>query len=394
MYKRGWKRCLIGGATAFALAGVLFFFWCVPPLFDRLVNRTRLNRPYVVMPEAEALHQSLTVVDLHCDALISSRDLSVRANYGHVDLPRLTEGNVALQIFAIPTQTPVCAGVPWLPTDFDALTLLIAAQRWPRRAWTSTFERALYATERLHALEKRSEGTFRIVASTTQLEAYLRDRERAPTLTAGVLGVEGLHCLEGNLENLDTLYDAGVRIAGLAHLAGNDVGGAAHGGNRGGLTAFGEAVVRRMEEKRILIDLAHASPALIDDVLDIATRPVTVSHAGFTGVCDNERNLSDVHARRIAGQGGVIGVAYFPWTTGGRDVASITRALLYGVALVGVDHLALGSDFDGAVTTPFDASGVSLITDALLQADMSRDDIAKIMGENALRLLRETLPEN
>jgi len=374
-----------------SLGGVLFYFFLVPPLFDILVNRTRLHKPYKISADALALHGTLDVVDLHCDALICSRNLLKRSSYGHVDIPRLVEGNVALQIFTIPTKTPVREGVPWIPTDLDALTFQVVAQRWPLAAWTSTLERALFCAHRLHTVEANAAGKFRILRSVQALEDYLENRKQDKTMTAGVLGVEGLHCLEGKLENLEVLFNAGIRLGGLVHLGGNEVGGAAHGRDSGGLTPFGESVIQRMEEKHILIDLAHASPKLIDDVLNITTRPVVISHTGFKGVYDNERNLSDTHAQHIAAQGGVIGIGYFPWATGGKNVASIIHTVRYGIDLVGVDHIALGSDYDGAVTTPFDISGVALITDALIQAGISSEDIAKIMGENALRLFRDTL---
>lgn len=380
------------GLIILLLGGVLFYFLLVPPLFDILVNRTRLRKPYKISADAQALHGTLDVVDLHCDALICSRNLLKRSSYGHVDIPRMKEGNVAIQIFTIPTRTPVREGVPWIPTDLDALTFQVIAQRWPLAAWTSTVERALFCAHRLHTVEANAAGKFRILRSVQDLEAYLKNRKQAKRLTAGILGVEGLHCLEGKLEHLDILFEAGIRLGGLVHLGGNEVGGAAHGRDSGGLTAFGESVIRRMEEKHILIDLAHASPKLIDDVLNITTRPVVISHTGFKGVCDNERNLSDIHAQHIAMQGGVIGIGYFPWATGGKNVASIIRTIRYGIDLVGVEHIALGSDYDGAVTTPFDISGVALITDALMQAGLTPENIAKIMGGNALRLFREALP--
>ncbi|HEX5707520.1 MAG TPA: membrane dipeptidase, partial [Pyrinomonadaceae bacterium] len=145
-------------------------------------------------------------------------------------------------------------------------------------------------------------------------------------------------------------------------------------------------------ERRILIDLAHASEATLDDVLALATRPVVVSHTGLRGVCPNARNLSDEHARRVAATGGLIGVGFWPTATCGREAASIARSIRYATNLVGVRHVALGSDFDGTVATPFDATGLVQITDALLAEGFNEDEIKLIMGENVLRLLSETLP--
>ena len=385
------KHVIGGGMPAFVKKTFLPFF--LSPLFDILVNRTRLRKPYQISAAGAALHKTLHVADLHCDALFSHRDLAQRSRRGHVDLPRLEAGNVALQVFAIVTHAPVREGVTWLPTDLDALTFKLIMQRWPEPAWHSPFERAMHAAQRLHAVEAHADGRFRIIRSAMALEHFLEERRHKPFLTSGILAVEGLHCLEGDIAHLDVLYDAGVRIAGLVHLAGNELGGAAHGRNRGGITPFGEQVARRMEEKRVLIDLAHASPTLIDDVLNMTTQPVIVSHTGLKSVCDNERNLSDAHLKRIAEKGGVVGIGFFPWASGGKDLASFIRSIRRGVELVGAEHIALGSDFDGAVTTPFDASGVALVTDALAREGLPRADIANIMGENVLRLLRRALPE-
>ena len=381
------------GLFILILAGILFYFFLEPPLFDIVVNRTRLRKPYKIADEALTLHKTLDVIDLHCDALITSRNLLKQGSYGHVDLPRLQEGNVAVQVFTIVTLAQTNVGVPWIPTEMDALTLQVIAQRWPVRTWRSTFQRALYCSQRMWDTAQRSEGQIRVLLSHEDLETFLVDRKENPALAAGIIGVEGLHCLEGKLENLDGLFDAGVRLGGLVHLGGNDLGGAAHGRDSSGLTSFGKSVVQRMEEKRMLIDLAHASPALLEDVLKLTTHPVLVSHTGFRGVYNNERNLDDAHIQGVAATGGVLGIGYFPWATGGKDIASIIRTMLYGINLVGVDHIALGSDYDGCVVTPFDTSGVALITDALMQEGLSHEDIAKIMGGNALRLFRKTLPE-
>ncbi len=362
-------------------------------LWLRMVNRTLMRKPYRVRPEAETAHQKMTVVDMHCDALLSNRDLLVWGRRGHVDLPRLRKGNIALQFFSIPTLAPVRAGIPWIPLELDAMTYLLAVERWPKKALGSTFERVMHAADMLRDLEARSEGLFHIIQSVPQLDAFLAAREENPNLTAGLLGVEGLHSLEGRLENLDAFYDAGVRTAGLVHLGGNDLGGAAHGRQQGGLTPFGEAVLRCMEEKCMLVDLAHASPRLISDILDHAARPMVISHTGLKGAFNNERNISDAHAVKIAAQGGLIGIAYFPWAIGPCTVGSIVRTLLYAINLVGADHVGLGSDWDRMVATPFDASGMALITDALLREGLSEEAIVKIMGGNAIRLLRETLPE-
>lgn len=365
-----------------------------PPaaLFQRVVNRTRMKKPYAISSEAAKLHQSLFVADLHCDALLSNRDLLVRSQRGHVDVPRLLEGNVALQVFTIPTLAQVRVGIRWLPTEADAIKLLIMLQGWPKKTWSSTFERSMYAFTILKDIEARSQGVFRILRSREEMTSYVRDREQQSGQTAGLMGIEGLHALEGNLDNLNAFFNVGVRIAGFVHLGDNDLGGSAHGRKQGGITRFGESVLEYMEALRMLVDLAHASPKLLDDILARCTRPVVMSHTGLKGAHNNERNISDAHAIKIAETGGIIGIGYFPWAIGACTVKSILHSLLYAVRLVGPDHVALGSDFDGMVATPFDSSGLALITDALLKHGMPPEDIAKIMGGNTRRLLLEVLP--
>jgi len=381
-----------GGQAAERPGQIGFRFSPAAYLWLRMVNRTRVRKPYRASPEAVQLHKTLTIADLHCDALLSNRDLLCRGRHGHVDIPRMQEGNVALQFFSIPTVAPVRVGIPWIPLDTDAMTPLLAAERWPKATRKSTRERVLYGARLLQDVEARSGGTFRILRTAADLDAFLVERNRNPQITAGVLGVEGLHSLEGNLETLDTFFDAGVRTAGPVHMADNDLGGCAHGRKQGGLTPFGEAVLRRMEEKRMLVDFAHASSRLLADMLECCTRPPVISHTGLKGAYDTPRNISDAHALRIAEMGGVIGIGFFPWALGTGGLNALINTLLYAVRLVGPEHVALGSDWDGMVLTPIDASGVVLITHLLLKHGLPETDIAGIMGGNVIRLLRETLP--
>jgi microsomal dipeptidase-like Zn-dependent dipeptidase len=148
-----------------------------------------------------------------------------------------------------------------------------------------------------------------------------------------------------------------------------------------------------MEAKHMIIDLAHASGATLRDVTEMATRPVLVSHTGVKGTCDNNRNLSDEQLRAISRTGGIVGIGYWETATCGRDAAAIARAIRYAVGVIGVEHVALGSDFDGAVTEPFDAAGMALITEALMKQGFSEGQIAKIMGGNVVRFLGENLPD-
>ena len=147
-----------------------------------------------------------------------------------------------------------------------------------------------------------------------------------------------------------------------------------------------------MQAKRMIVDLAHASGPVISDVLAISTQPVVVSHTGVKGTCDNARNLSDEQLRGIAKTGGVIGIGYWETAVCGRDAKAIARAIRYTANVAGVDHVALGSDFDGAVAEPFDTTGLAQITDALIAEGFTDDEIKLIMGGNAIRVLLASLP--
>jgi len=143
----------------------------------------------------------------------------------------------------------------------------------------------------------------------------------------------------------------------------------------------------------MIVDLAHASSATIKDVLKISTRPVIVSHTGVKGTCNSWRNLSDDEIIGIAKTGGVIGIGYWPEATCGHNAEAIAKAIRYAVNLAGVEHVALGSDFDGATSVPFDSSGLVAVTQALIDSGFTDNQIRLIMGGNALRVLSAGLPK-
>ena len=367
-------------------------FLSLPAIVDKRMNTVELAPPYSASARAVALHDTLFVADLHDDALLWSRDLLKRYDYGHTDLARLQAGRVGLQVFSTVTKTPRGLNFERNAADTDSITMLVMAQRWPRRTWGSLLERALYQSEKLHTAAAGSAGQMRIVRTQADLQDVFKIQTPTSGLLAAVLALEGLHPLEGKLENVDRLFDAGFRIAGLTHFFDNEVGGSAHGLDKGGLTLFGRQVVVRLEDRNMLIDLAHASPKVIDEVLAMARRPVLVSHTGVQGTCRGPRNLSDAQIRAIAAKGGVIGIAYFEGALCDLSTSGIVRAIQHAVKTVGVKHVALGSDFDGAIRMVFDTTGLVLLTQGLLEVGFSDSDIADIMGANVRRLLLAQLP--
>jgi microsomal dipeptidase-like Zn-dependent dipeptidase len=148
-----------------------------------------------------------------------------------------------------------------------------------------------------------------------------------------------------------------------------------------------------MEAKRMIVDLAHGSTKQISDILAAATRPVVVSHTGVRGTCDNNRNLTDDQLRAIAANGGLVGVGFWNVAVCGTTAADIAKAQRYVADVAGIDHVALGSDYDGTVAVPFDASGMVVLTEAMLNAGFSAEEIGKAMGGNQMRFLLENLPE-
>jgi len=151
-------------------------------------------------------------------------------------------------------------------------------------------------------------------------------------------------------------------------------------------------MVARMVAKGMVLDLAHASAATIDDALAIATRPVVASHTGVKGVCDNSRNLSDAHLQGIAATGGVVGIGFWDTASGGKEPEWIARSIAYAVERIGAEHVGLGSDWDGAVAVPFDAANLVILTEALLRVGLDEATIRLVMGENVLRVLGAVLP--
>ncbi len=386
------KKFLIALAIIIVI-GLLILFFVVPAQVEKGRNTTLNPPPYAASEKAKALHAKLLVADLHADSLLWNRDLLERASYGHVDVPRLIDGNVAVQAFTIVTKTPRNMNIEANDDSTDNITLLAFVERWPFAALSSLKERALYQASRLHKFAERSNGKLTIIKTANDLNNYLERRKNDANITAGFLGIEGAHALDGDLNNLEVLFNAGIRMMAPTHFFDNDIAGSAHGVKKDGLTEKGKEMIRRMEAKHMIVDIAHAAPRTIDDVLAMATRPVVVSHTGVKGTCDNTRNLSDEHLKGVAKTGGVVGIGYWDTATCGNDAKAIARAIRYTANLIGTDHVALGSDYDGAIPAPFDTTGVVQITDALLEEGFSEEEIAKIMGGNVIRLLKDLLPQ-
>ena len=205
---------------------------------------------------------------------------------------------------------------------------------------------------------------------------------------------EGAHALEGNIENLDRLIAEGHRLFGLHHFFDNALGGSLHGEGQAGLSDFGREVVTRVASGPYILDLAHSSPQVVRDVIEMTDIPLVVSHTGVTAFCETQRNLPDDLMQAVAQTGGTIGIGYWDEVACGQitpeDIASMIAA---AVELLGEDHVSLGSDFDGC-RLPVgmeDCTKVPKITEELIRRGYADGDIKKILGENVLRVMEAAI---
>lgn len=374
------------------VASVLLVLAVAPARVERSMNVVLPHDPWPVGERAARLHETLRIADWHADSLLWKRDLTERSDRGHVDLPRLQEGNVTLQVFTAVTKSPRGQNYEENTAESDNITLLAVAQGWPLRTWTSLTERALYQAEKLRDFARAAPAALVVVTDREGLAAALAAREEGPAPMIGLLGVEGLHALDGDAANLDRLWDAGYRVFGLQHFFDNALGGSLHGQSGAGLTDFGREIVAEIEARGGIIDLAHSSPQVVRDVLAMTTRPPIVSHTGLFGACASPRNIPDELMAAIAERGGLIGIGYWDGAVCDPAPGSVVATFAHGRELLGTDALSLGSDYDGSTTVAFDTSELAVLTDGLLDAGFEEEAIRDVMGENTLRFLVRWLP--
>ncbi|MEL7297944.1 MAG: membrane dipeptidase [Pseudomonadota bacterium] len=289
------------------------------------------------------------------------------------------------------TKSPASLNYDSNSADTDTIGLLAVAQLQPPRTWNSLLQRSLWHARRLHDVAA-DDARLMMVKTKSDLRELQQRRVAGEAVIGGMLGVEGLHNLEAQASNLQVLFNAGYRMAGLTHFFDNALAGSMHGLEKGGLTDFGRGIVREMEALGMAVDIAHLSPKAVDEVLAMATRPIVVSHGGVKALCNANRNLTDAQIRGVAATGGVIGIGYWPGAVCSTHPDAVAAAIRHVIDLVGIDHVGLGSDYDGAVQVAFDTSALVLITGALQRQGLSEREIAQVMGGNVVRVLSNTLP--
>jgi len=326
-------------------------------------------------PDAHALLGEYPAIDLHADTLMWSRwisyDLLARhtpplpraAIGGHVDIPRMRTGGMGAQFF----------GLVSLP--------VLGRSRGLARS----------VHEQIDALDEtvvRSNGTLKKVRTASEIVAC-----QANGAISALLGIEGAHALEGDVDNVDAFARRGVRYLGLSHFSANEACFPAYGRGRRdteGLTPFGRAVVDRCEALGVLLDLAHLNKHGFMEVCASAKKPPVVSHTGASGAFAHWRNIDDEQLRAVADKGGAVGIIFCPRFVGGDGLGPIVRHIRHIVDVAGEDTPALGSDWDGFIvpTGPLaDPTGLPLLVDALRQEGLTRGAIGKILRANVLRVL-------
>lgn len=423
------SRRMLAPLMAWALAGCgLVTDYVIEPG----QNSTSGQQPALlaaVPPAHLALHRSLFIVDLHADTLLWDRDLLVQTDRGHIDLPRAQQGGMGLQVFTLVTDTPRETPNPdpaldhcIYATSRNLAGLLTVLESRPLRAWFDLRARAFDQAGKLLDAERRSRAPghagpeLMVVRSAADLSRLLARRGAGEQVIGGLLGVEGAHWVgQDNADEATTraqvrdLFDLGIRVFAPTHRFDNALGGASEGCTGRGLTQQGRWALLEAERLGMVIDLAHASSATLQQAVALLAQPVVVSHTGVqdgcTGSCYSLRNLSDDEIRAVAAKGGLVGVGFWPEAVGPNGIEDIVRVMrhvarvLMQPAFLAANprldphaHLALGSDFDGAVETPIDVAGLPALTWAMARGGMTEAQLRQAVGGNACRLLARRLP--
>ncbi|MBI4278013.1 MAG: dipeptidase [Armatimonadetes bacterium] len=312
----------------------------------------------------QTLHRRAVVVDLHCDTVLEwfagRRRLARRTRRGHIDLPRLQEGGVDVQVFA-----------------------MYVAPAEARRGHAR-------ALELIDAFRRE------IAASSGHIAQATTVAEIASLVAAGriaaVLAIESGDALQGRAARLEEFARLGVRVLSLTWNNATALGDGVLEEQYGGLTPLGRRVVRQMEEMGIVLDVSHLSRKAFWDAVKAGRGPFLATHSDAAALCGHARNLDDAQLRAIADRGGVVGVNFYPDFLGEGTLPRVLDHVDHMARVMGIDHVGLGSDFDGIRSVPRgleDASKMPAVTRGLLRRGYSARQIRKILGENALRVFRE-----
>lgn len=325
-----------------------------------------------ISEQALALHRRAIVCDGHSDTILAldrqNRSLGDRSTVGHADLPRLLEGGVTAQLFALFIEDP------YLPGEAIRRTLQLL----------DLFYRELEA------------NADRMLLATTAADIR---RAKAEGKLAAVLGIEGGEAIEGDLAALRCFYQLGVRLLTVTWNRRNALAdGQKEARTNGGLTTRGVEAVQEMNRLGMIVDVSHLSPAGVRDVLEVSQKPVIASHSNARALRDHPRNLTDEQVRGISDGGGLVGVTLVPFFIAPEGQASLDRLVDHVEHLLqvgGEDHVGLGTDYDGFGSygpgdqfheMP-DVSHLPQLTEKMLKRGLHERVIEKVLGANFLRVL-------
>ena len=330
------------------------------PLFQWLVEEAQDYR------EAHQLHDRILTLDTHCDTPMlfpqgirfDQRDPRIL-----VDLQKMTEGRLDATIMAAYLPQPTENPTVYADNIFDQIEAIV-----------------------------RKKSDYVRIARTP---AELWENKRAGRKSI-MLGIENGIALDGKLENLQHFADRGIVYMTLCHNGDNDICDSASKSNQthGGVSAFGEKVIKEMNRLGILVDMSHAGEKSFYDALDISAKPIVCSHSSARALCDHPRNLTDDQMRALAAKGGVAQTTIyhgFLRNDAEATILDVIAHLEHAIDVMGIDHVGLGTDFDGdgGVRGLADASELIHFTRQLMARRYSDEDIQKIWGGNFLRVMQE-----
>jgi membrane dipeptidase len=368
-----------------------------------------------ITAKARQLHFSSIVIDTHVDTtqrlIDGDFDLAPRNEKGSIDIPRMEEGGVDAIFFAV-----------WMPSKIRG---------------TIAVQRAEKQIEAVQAQVKKHSNELVFATTADQIRAA-----SAQNKVAILLGIEGGHMINSDLAVLRRFADQGVRYVTLTHSGNCEwADSSTDKPLHNGLSPFGKQVIAEMNRLGMMVDVSHVSDKTFHDVLATSKAPIIASHSNCRALCDHPRNMSDEMIRELAAKGGLIQINFHigflsqqfrnaeradpkinqsiaieiqkrcgnkegcqliegdritrEYVEAGKlprvDWTTISDHLDHAVKIAGIDHVGIGSDFDGA-NMPFgmeDASMLPKITNALLQKGYTEGDVRKILGENVLRLMAD-----
>jgi membrane dipeptidase len=374
---------------------ISFIFYMAGRSYE-LANTVVQTPPYKFESSTIDFHHGMFIADMHADTFTFVDSFMQRKDFAHLDFERAREGGFSLLTMAIATEVPL-AMVRRKPEGVERGGNLIkfgaVTGFEPIANWHSNYQRGNWVIDNVQRTVSNNPDQLVLVTHREDLTTLLTEHAAGNNNRIGMLlAVEGAHVLEGNLKNLDNLYSRGIRMLSLTHAFDNEYGGASEGVEQYGLTPAGQELLTHLQELGIIIDIAHASPTLVNDLLDKAQSPVVYSHGGIQGMCDIDRNLPETALQKIKANGGLVAIGFWDRVLCGDSAADVAASMRYVADKIGTEHVALGSDFDGGVKTVFDATGLPLLTDALFDAGFSDLEIRQIMGENYTKLLLTSLP--